>query len=170
MKAYVNVALLSVAAFLLIASCNDEKDPVINGIKGNLVHNSECKTFNSGNRETDTISTLSCVHYTYNTTSHVIIMKHFNAGFNCCPIELYCEVTVAGDTIIISESEKEQNCNCLCLFDLDIELQNINPDKYIVKFIEPYAEGMPPLIFEMDLTENDEGEYCIYRERYPWGS
>jgi hypothetical protein len=168
MKAYVNVALLSVAAFLLIASCNDEKDPVINGIKGNLVHNSECKNYNSNDLKFDLADTLSCVHFTYVTLNHIVIMNHFNAGFNCCPAGLRCEVSTKEDTIIIREFEKEQGCNCNCLFDLDIELNNVDPENYVVKFIEPYAAGQTALIFEMDLTHFTEGEYCVVRKGYPW--
>ena len=28
---------------------------------------------------------------------------------------------------------------------------------------------MDQLIFEMDLTSGNEGEYCVVRKEYPWG-
>jgi len=55
------------------------------------------------------------------------------------------------------------------LFDLDIELKGIDQNKYQVRFVEPYAEGQEQLIFEMDLTSGNEGEYCVVRKGYPWG-
>jgi hypothetical protein len=169
MRAFLNLTLLAITAFMLIVSCKDDKDPVTNEITGSLVHNSNCKTFKSSDRNSEIPDSLSCVNYAYDTLNHDIIMKHINAGFNCCPGGLSCEVTTHNDTIIIRESEKEQGCNCNCLFDLDIKFQNVDPNKYIVKFIEPYAEGQEELVFEMDLTSINEGEYCVVRKGYPWG-
>lgn len=154
---------------LFIAGCKDQNDPAPSDISGSLTHNSECKSFIAGNLKFDTADTLSCVHYTYNPLDHKLIMVHYNAGFNCCPGELSCEVSIAGDTIIITEFEKEQMCNCNCLFDLDIELNNVDQENYMVKFIEPYAEGQAQLLFDMDLSSSSEGEYCVVRKGYPWG-
>jgi len=98
-----------------------------------------------------------------------LTINHINAGFNCCPFDLSCQVSVINDTIMIRETEKEQGCNCLCLFDLDIELKDVDPKKYQVRFIEPYAEGQAPLMFEMDLSAQNEDEICVIRKMYPWG-
>jgi hypothetical protein len=169
MRALINVTLLTITAFLLIIGCKDDKVSVTSGITGSLAHNSDCKSLNSGDLKSDIADTLSCVHYSYDALNHVVLLIHYNAGFNCCPETLSCEISTSNDTILIREIEKEQACNCECLFDLDIELQGVDEDEYIVKFIEPYAEGQEPLIFEMDLTANLEGDYCVVRTGYPWG-
>jgi hypothetical protein len=169
MKTKPIIFLLALAIILFVAGCKDQNDPVISDISGSLVNNSECKSFISGNLKFDTADTLSCVHYTYNPLNHTLIIVHYNAGFNCCPGELSVGVSTVEDTIFITEFEEEQMCNCNCLFDLDIELNNVNQENYMVKFIEPYAEGQDPLLFEMDLSNSSEGEYCVVRKGYPWG-
>lgn len=83
---------------------------------------------------------------------------------------MYIETTVKGDTIIIEEYEKNGICDCNCLFDLDIELQGVIAGKYQIKFIEPYAIGQQEILFEVDLTTNESGGYCVTRKKYPWGS
>jgi hypothetical protein len=35
--------------------------------------------------------------------------------------------------------------------------------------MEHYAYKMDQLLFEMDLTSNNQGEYCVVRKEYPWG-
>ncbi len=163
------IAIIIFLFLLIIFSCNKEKSPDPSGISGRLTNHSECKNFKSGNLKFTEPDTFSCIHYLYDESDHKLVMTHINAGFNCCPEKLYCEVSSGNDTIIISEYEKEQGCNCNCLFDLDIELNGMDQKSYILKFIEPYAEGQEQLIFEMDLTVNVEGEYCVTRKGYPWG-
>jgi len=168
MKAIIYSTFLIAATSLLVAGC-EKKDPVTSGLSGEIVHISDCKNFKSGDLKFDTADTLSCAHYAYDSLNHLLIINHYNSGFNCCPGGLYCKVTTINDTIIIKEFEKEQGCDCNCLFDLDIELGNAEQEKYIVKFIEPYAEDQEKLVFEMDLTSSNEGEYCVIRKGYPWG-
>jgi len=154
---------------LLFDSCDNQKEPIGSGISGSITNTSDCKNFKSGNLKFAEADTFSCIHYLYDDVNHKVIMTHINSGFNCCPGGLYCKVSSNNDTIIIEEFENEQGCNCNCLFDLDIELSGIVQAKYIVKFIEPYAEGQAELIFEMDLTSGNEGEFCVERTGYPWG-
>jgi hypothetical protein len=164
-------SMLSFAILVFIAgSCNNkEETPDPSGITGSLTNHSECKNFKAGDLKFTEPDTFSCVHYLYNESTHKLIMNHINAGFNCCPEKLYCEVSENNDTIIIREKEKDQGCDCICLFDLDIELSGIDQKSYFINFIEPYAEGQEELLFEMDLTENVEGEYCVIRKGFPWG-
>jgi hypothetical protein len=98
-----------------------------------------------------------------------LTVKHINAGFNCCPDSLYCKVDLEGDTILIQELENSTLCHCNCLYDLVIEIKGIDLKKYHVKFIEPYVADQNKLLFEIDLTEDSTGSYCVTRQQYPWG-
>jgi hypothetical protein len=164
-------SMLFFASLVFLAgSCNNhEETPDPSGISGSLTNHSGCKNFKSGGLKFTEADTFSCVHYLYDDVTNKLIMNHINAGFNCCPEKISCEVSENNDTITIREKEKEQGCDCNCLFDLDIELNGVVQAKYIVNFIEPYAEGQEQLIFEMDLTSGNEGEYCVTRKGYPWG-
>ena len=168
MKTIITVSIISALAFFILAGCHDENPPVTSGITGIVTDQSDCKLFQATNFKFTEADTFSCVHYLYDESTHKLVMTHINAGFNCCPEEIYCEIITHNDTIIIEEFENRQDCNCLCLFDLDIELQGIAEGAYIVKFIEPYAGNEEKLIFEMDLTSGIEGEYCVVRKGGPW--
>lgn len=155
---------------LSLAGCNNQdENPVPGTITGKITGTSECKNFKSGEIKFAEADTFSCAHYHYTEATKVLTLNHINSGFNCCPMEITCNVSLKNDTIIITESEKRQDCNCECLFDLDIEIQNVEKETYVIRFIEPYALDKPQLIFEMDLSENIEGEYCVVRTGYPWG-
>jgi len=169
MKITFNSILFFATAMLLAAGCEHQKDITDSGISGSLTNSSECKSLKSGDLISEIADTLSCVDYTYDASYHKLFMKHINSGFNCCPGSLNCEVSVNNDTIIIREFENEPGCDCNCLFDLDIELQSVDQNKYQVRFIEPYAVGQEEIIFEMDLTLLNEGEFCVVRKGYPWG-
>ena len=169
MKTIIHAILYLATVFLLIVGCDDNKDPVGSGISGSVVNNSDCKNFKSDYLKFNTVDTFTCAHYIYNTSDHELILNHINSGFNCCPAGLYCKVSTHNDTIIIKEFENDQGCDCNCLFDLDIKLQGVEQNKYTVKFIEPYAVGQEELVFEMDLTSINEGEFCVIRKGYPWG-
>lgn len=163
------VYLMVALTIIFLAGCNHEKAPVTSGITGSVTDHSDCKQFQAANLNFTEPDTFSCVQYSYDPANFKLSMQHINAGFNCCPEEIYCEIHTSNDTIIIQEFEKEQACNCLCLFDLDIEVNNVDQNKYVLKFVEPYAEGQEELIFGIDLTSGNEGEYCVIRKGYPWG-
>ena len=164
-----NLLFIFLLPIILFNSCEDQKDPAESKISGSITDISDCKNFKSGDLKFTEADTFSCIHYLYDEVNHKVIMTHINSGFNCCPGGLYCKVSTNNDTIIIKEFENEQGCDCNCLFDLDIELKGIDQNKYQVRFVEPYAEGQEQLIFEMDLTSGNEGEYCVVRKGYPWG-
>jgi hypothetical protein len=163
-----NLLFIFVLPLLLFNSCENQKEPTGSGISGSITNSSDCKNFKSGGLKFTEADTFSCVHYFYDDVNHKVIMNHVNAGFNCCQ-KKYCELSTNNDTIIIHEFENGLACDCLCLFDLDIEIEGVNQKKYQVRFIEPYAKGQTELIFEMDLTSGNEGEYCVERMGYPWG-
>jgi hypothetical protein len=169
MKTIFKAILFSATLLFLMVGCKDPNDPEGSKISGKITNRSSCKNFISGNLKFTVADTFSCVNYHYDTETHKVFMNHINAGFNCGSESNTCEVSSANDTIIIHEIEHGPIANCLCLFDLEIELQGLNQQKYLVRFIEPYAEGQEQLIFEMDLTSVLGGEYCVVRKGYPWG-
>ena len=170
MKTIIHAILYSATVLLfLIVGCKDNKEPVESGISGSIINISECKNFKSRDLKFDTPDTFSCAHFNYDASNFDLIINHINSGFNCCPGGIHCKVSTHNDTIIIKEFENDQGCDCNCLFDLDIKLQGVEQNKYTVKFIEPYAIGQEELVFEMDLTSINEGEFCIIRKGYPWG-
>lgn len=112
----------------------------------------------------------TCVQYRYVQDS-ILEFTHLNAGFNCCPEEIIVEVSLSGDTLFISESELNGWCDCNCLYDLDFSVYSVQPQAYVVVFKEWYRTGEDPeLVFRVDLKNQQAGEYCVQRSRYPWGS
>jgi hypothetical protein len=160
--------ILFVLIVLIISSC----DNIINdnsGISGKLKKYSECKNNLKSTEATNVLCNKSCVEYHYNSSTEILKLSHINAGFNCCPEKLYCTVTTNSDTIIIQEYEKAALCDCNCLYDLVIEIIGITPEKYVIKFIEPYAVNSKKIIFNVDFSAIQEGSFCVIRDKYPWG-
>jgi len=155
----------------LVCSCEKDKEKSKQlTLTGQLVNHSACKSgLNSPDGTTEIPDTLSCIDYSFDTSNNKLSMKHINAGFNCCPDSIYCNVAIMNDTIIVQECEKNSLCNCLCLYDLDIEINGVDSKKYQVRFIEPYSGEQDKLIFGIDLTIDLEGSYCVIRKQYPWG-
>ena len=170
MKTLTFLSLLLAAITISLTGCNSsDENPDPNAISGKITGQSECKNFKPSELKFTEPDTFSCALFNFDAANQKLILNHINSGFNCCPEEISCEVSLKNDTILIIESEKMQGCNCNCLFDLDIEVNNVTKDVYQVKFIEPYALEMAPLIFQIDLNENSQGEYCVVRKGYPWG-
>ncbi len=137
----------------------------INNSEGKLVSHTLCKdekniVFDTGE---------SCVEYSYDAESKVLNFKHINTSFNCCPDKLYCDISINNNTIIIEEFERKAECNCMCLYDIEAEVYNVEAKTYVLKFIEPYIGDQEELVFEIDLSFNTSGTYCVERTNYPWG-
>ncbi len=161
----VTIMIIAMIAF----ACNKDENPS-GEITGGLTWNSECKdNLKSSTTVSTTSDSLSCVEFHYNESTGKLTLKHINAGFNCCPGEITCTVSTNNDSIIIQEYEEAPLCSCNCLFDLDIEVNNVERNKYILKFIEPYVGNQEELIFEIDLIKDSEGLHCVTRLQYPWG-
>jgi len=165
------IAMLLMMAF--ITGCQTESEPSGENelqVSGKIVSNSECKSSKSASLSIDIPDSLSCIDYSYNSSSHLLSFIHINAGFNCCPDSIYCTVTAIGDSIVVQEFEKSALCNCNCLFDLYFELTGVVAKVYHVRFIEPYADGQELLYFDLDLINQPQGSVCVVREHYPWGT
>ena len=135
---------------------------------GILLNYEGCKEFPKGASMDGTPPDQDCIEYQYDG-SNVLLLKHINAGFNCCP-EITTDITIEDNVITIEEIELSGDCDCLCLFDLDYEIRNLQPGEYTIRVIEPYVpEGEEILEFTVDLVSSPSGSYCVYRDFYPWG-
>ncbi len=173
MKTRVYVVMLLFSIGIAIVSCETENDsyssnPLV--LTGQIVNHSTCKDeTKSAFNVLETPDTISCVEYSFDRVNNKLNLKHINAGFNCCPDSLFVETSQSGDTVVIQEFEVNPICRCNCLYDLDIELTGVESKKYLVKFVEPHAMNKQELIFEVDLANVNEGEFCMTRKGFPWG-
>ncbi len=156
---------------VLILSCDkDSEDNTQLTISGKLTNNSDCKSsLKSSNDLNETADSLSCLEYSFHPESNKLNITLINAGFNCCPGNLYCEIELDVDTIIVREFEQSASCSCNSLYDLEIEIDGIEAGTYKIKIVEPYVDDQEELLFAIDLTKYSEGEFCVTRKVYPWG-
>jgi len=168
MKRTVYSVLAGFVLMIFITGCETARELVLSG---SLVSHSECKNgLRTANSITNTSLNQSCIEYSFDASSNKLSLTHVNAGFNCCQDSLYCSISSSNDTITIQEYEKSPNCKCNCIYDLFIEVDGIEDGKHQIKFIEPYAGNMEPIIFEVDLKKETEGSFCVVRNGYPWGT
>lgn len=152
-----------------LAGCKKSED-VLPDPTGVLTQSNGCKqTQNDGGLDhVMEEGTDDCIEYSYDGKS-TLILKHINAGFNCCPGEIIAEITFNGNQITIKEDETEHACHCLCLFDLDFEVVNLEPGIYSVRVVELYAEeDDEALEFDLNLRSAASGKFCLKRTYYPW--
>jgi hypothetical protein len=166
-RAFIMILLFPV----FLCSCEKENNANKQGeIHGRILNVSDCKSnLKSTDLQDNTPDSISCIDFTFDADSGILCLKHINAGFNCCPGEIGCAVSLSGDTLIINETESSSLCNCDCLFDLDIRISGILKKSYLVRFTEPYAYGMEALEFDIDLKDSGSGSFCVTRRSYPWG-
>jgi hypothetical protein len=161
---------LAFLIFATLVSCDDESKETPtptsgkSDITGSLIGHTDCKSFRSSGNDT-----FSQVKYIYDSNQKKLLLKHINTGFNCCPENLFGQISISGDSIIISESEKSALCNCLCLYDMNFEVNGVLAKEYVIKIIEPYAKNLPALIFKVDFSQAPAGDYYVIRKNYPWG-
>ena len=153
--------ILLLVVFALTACDKNKIDESV----GKLITHTLCKD----EKAMITDNNESCVEYSYNAESKVLNLKHINTSFNCCPGKLYCDISINNNTIIIEEFEKKAECSCMCLYDIEAEVYNVEAKTYVLKFIEPYIGDQEELVFEIDLSFNISGTYCVERTQYPWG-
>lgn len=164
MKQIITLSILFLSAFAL-SSCSEDEDS--NKVSGSVTYNSNCKSFTKNTYEISNDE--SCVEFTFNESEMIVELVHTNAGFNCCPGDIFVEISQTGDSIIISEHSTESLCDCNCLYDVNILLENIKAETYQVVFIEPMVPNNESISFTMDLSEHSNGSYCVSRTDYPWG-
>lgn len=112
---------------------------------------------------------IECIEYEYDGEA-VLILKHINAGFNCCPGKIDATISVTKNMIVIEDKEEEQGCFCRCLFDLRYEILDLKPGEYTIAVRGPYIEETDErLIFNVELSGPSSGTFCVNRMHYPWG-
>lgn len=162
------LGLLAAGLALASAGCNlsPAGDPI-----GRLTARTGCKSVSpqgAQSAEPFQIENRECVEYDYDGKS-VLLLRHVNAGFNCCPGEISASFLISGGEIRIKEKESSSLCDCLCLFDIAYEFVNLRPGLYRITVVGPYQpEGDPPLEFLADLGGPTSGAFCVDRTRYPW--
>lgn len=163
--------ILSILFLLsLLFSCTPEpENPTEMDLTIRLLGNPQCNGVKSDGRIVRTPNSQSCVEYAFDQDNRKLMLKHLNAGFNCCPESLWFVVTYRNDSIVIQEFEKNTGCKCNCLYDLDIEVEGLEPGKYQLCLIEPYLGTQQPLTIELDLLAQKQGSFCVSRNIYPWG-
>lgn len=110
----------------------------------------------------------TCILYNCEGDS-VLVLKHINAGFNCCPENFTVGNELKGDSLIITEDDVKHGCKCNCLFDLDIRIRNLPKGAYHIRIVESYAgKALSPLIFDVDLAVKPSGQYCVTRPEGWW--
>jgi hypothetical protein len=113
-----------------------------------------------------------CIQYQYDGAG-ILLLKHVNAGFNCCPDEILGDVTITGNHITLTETESLEpsgGCFCLCLFDVDYQISDLPPGEYTITVNQLYLQpGTQTLEFTVDLVSSPSGSYCVQRDDYPWG-
>lgn len=159
-------AILALIIFssLLYISCQEDAN---NLLSGKVIKFSSCKGSSNLLKGMNT-NAESCIYFSYDGNG-LLKLKHVNAGFNCCPQQVYISVKQMGNKIIIDEKEMAQNCRCLCLYDVEAEIINLAPGKYTIAINEPYAQQGPPLEFDANLIGVVSDSVCVGRNYYPWG-
>ena len=153
----------------VFGSCTPElQNPAEMDLKIRLIGTPQCNGSKSADESTQTPPSRSCVEFAFDRDNRKLIIKHLNAGFNCCPESLWCTVAYRNDTILIQEFEKHAGCKCNCLYNLDIEVEGLEPGKYQLRLIEPYLGTQQPIIGFLDLLSQKQSNLCASRSIYPW--
>lgn len=152
---------------LLIIRC-DREPSVTPSI--NFVGSTDCKSLGLKSIN-DQSSDKDCIQYRW-VTGDSLIIKHINAAFNCCPLGFITELKVSGDTLIVTEKENSSMCDCSCLFDLNYNLAGITRDTWWIRIDEQYVQqpGAEKILFKAEFSKVPEGEFCVTRTGYPWGT
>ncbi len=154
-------------SFLYLGGAEPNCPPPIGPPSGNLVNIIGC--YERG--ETGVPPEEDCVEYNYDGSSTLLI-RHINAGFNCCPLEIYSDIDIAGDDIEIQEFETFDTagpCPCLCLYEVFYQINNLPPGQYTIEIKGQYLWPEDDYLnFTVDLSSVPVGEFCIYRGYYPW--
>lgn len=161
------IGLWLIGFSILTGGCDREPSPApeIDFVSSTLCKNMDLKSTDDHSSDQD------CIQYKW-VEGDSLILKHVNAAFNCCPEGFLTELKVSGDTLIITESENSSLCDCNCLYDLNYSLSGINKSTWWIRVEEPYVQQQEAakLLFKLELRKVDEGEICVTRTGYPWGT
>lgn len=130
-----------------------------------------CKEFEKATLFDGTPPDQDCIEYQYDGEG-TLLLKHVNAGFNCCVDDILAEITLVGNLITITEIEEPPGgwCDCICLYDVDYQINDLPPGEYTITVNELYLwPGAEILEFTVDLSSSTSGSYCVQRTDYPWG-
>lgn len=158
------IIFLLVLSGLIYLGCSESEETV--NLKGKLIYQSDCLSSKSEYTENNE----SCIEYNYDSAKKVLTLNHKNAGFNCCPGKISCSFEFKKNVIVITENEETAGCNCNCLYDLTIEISDIESGIFNIIFVESYVGDQQMLEFNIDLSVNQHGEFCVTRNSYPWGT
>ncbi len=141
-------------------------------VVGDIVGYSGCKESAKPSFPGSTPPNQDCIEYQYDGEG-ILLLKHVNAGFNCCPDEILGEVTLTGNVIAVTENESLEisgGCDCICLFDVDYQINDLPPGEYTITVNQLYLPpGAEILEFTVDLSSSASGSSCVQRGYYPWG-
>ena len=150
----------SVVKILKIEKLNSSKET---NATGDLINYTGCIE-----PDTNYSRSQDCMEYDYDG-ENILLLKHVNAGFNCCPKNITADIKIDNYSIIIEEIEIDGDCDCICLFNISYEIKNLNPGKYRITIIEPYVHNdEETLEFTIDLLTTPSGIFCVERDYYPW--
>lgn len=170
------LALAVTLALLVIVliSCSDSTDGVSPSMEvslptgwgpgvevfGEMVSYTECIWFFAPVTET-------VVQWEYDGNG-TLYLRHFAAGFNCCP-EPACSISVVDKSITVFEGDNG-TCFCQCLIDIDYQITGLSPGKYQLAFDEAVDIGDgAPLEGEIMLKpDGSSGTLVVTRTVYPW--
>jgi hypothetical protein len=141
------------------------------GPSGTVLGSEGCKEFQKEVLADSTPPDQDCIQYQYDGEG-VLLLKHVNAGFNCCPDEILADITIVENVITIGEGEslEDGGCDCLCLFDVNYQISDLPPGEYTIVVHQLHLiEGDEILQFTVDLVSSPSGSHCVHRDHYPWG-
>jgi hypothetical protein len=164
--------ILVILFLLILFGCKEnvitaETDPI-----GILSSYEGCKTFATTSNSGVSARGINeeCIEYVYDGEG-LLVLKHINSGFNCCPEKISADIYVSGNMIYIEEREQEQGCFCQCLFDVKYEIHDLTPGEYTIEVKGLYvAASDEEMKFNVQLLDSCSGTYCVIRTHYPWNN
>jgi len=165
------LAIVIMIALFIFGSCKEHVVAPKTQATGILTDYEGCKTFatTTGLEGSLHSNATECIEYEYDGNA-VLILKHINAGFNCCPGKIDATISVTENMIVVEDREEEQGCFCQCLYDLRYEILELAPGEYTIAVRGPYIEDTDErLIFNVQLFGAGSGTFCVNRTHYPWG-